>query len=301
MNVAQPRDYLKLHFIVLLWGSTAVIGKLISIPAVEMIFYRMMLATLGMIALMLIKRESFTIPVVDLVKLLLVGGLVAMHWIAFFGAGQISTASVSLVGFATASLWTAIIEPLSNRKKIQPLEVGLGIFVIIGLYIIFSFDFDFFLGLGLAIFSGLLLAIFAVINSHLVRRIPSATITLYEMLGGFMFTALFLPIYKDLWAIHGDLQLVPTNMDWFYIALLAIVCSVYAYSLSVELMKKISVFTIQLALNLEPVYGIIMAIILLDEGKHLNVAFYFGTAIILLAVMLYPFLKTKLASKGFPE
>jgi drug/metabolite transporter (DMT)-like permease len=299
MNTAQTSDYLKLHVIVFLWGSTAVIGKLISIPAVEMIFNRMLLASLGMIALMLIKKESFLIPTKDIIKLLLVGILVATHWIAFFGSGQVSTASVSLVGFATASLWTAIIEPLSNRKKIQPLEIGLGIFVIIGLYIIFSFDFDYFLGLGLGILSGLLLAIFAVINSHLVRRIPSTTITMYEMLGGFLFTSAFLPVYKMYWAKEGELQLLPTQMDWLYIGILAIVCSVYAYSLSVELMKKISVFTIQLALNLEPVYGIIMAVLLLNEGKYLNTPFYIGTAIILLAVLLYPYLKNRLVKSDF--
>ena len=299
MSTVQTSDYLKLHFIVFLWGSTAVLGKLISIPAVEMIFYRMLLASLGMIAFMLIKKESFIIRAKDILKLLLVGSLVATHWIAFFGSGQVSTASVSLVGFATASLWTAIIEPLSNRKRIQPLEIGLGAFVIIGLYIIFSFDFEYFLGLGLGILSGLLLAIFAVINSHLVRRIPSATITMYEMMGGFLFTAAFLPFYKNLWAIDGELQLTPAAMDWLYIGILAIVCSVYAYSVSVELMKKISVFTIQLALNLEPVYGIIMAVILLNEGKYLNTAFYVGAAIILLAVLLYPYLKSRLSKSNF--
>jgi drug/metabolite transporter (DMT)-like permease len=293
MNNAQPVDYLKLHFLVLLWGSTAVMGKLITIPAVEMVFYRTLLAALGMLIIINIKQETWLLPWADSIKLLLVGSLVAAHWIAFFGSGQVSTASVSLVGFATASLWTAILEPLSNRKKIQPLEIGLGIFVIIGLYIIFSFDFQFFLGLALGILSGLLLAIFAVFNSHLVKRIPSATITFYEMTGGFLFTCAFLPIYKNYWAMNGNLQLNPTSKDWVYISILAIVCSVYAFSVSVELMKKISAFTIQLALNLEPIYGIIMAVLVLQEGRYLNAAFYVGTAIIMLAVFLYPYLKSK--------
>lgn len=299
MNTAQTSDYLKLHFIVFLWGSTAVIGKLITIPAVEMIFYRMLLASLGMIVLMLIKQEKLFIPATDIIKLLLVGSLVSAHWIAFFWSGQISTASVSLVGFATASLWTAIIEPLANRKKIEPVEMGLGVFVLTGLYIIFSFDFEYYAGLGLGILSGLLLAIFSVINSHLVRRIPSTTITLYEMAGGFLFASAFLPIYATYWADGGTLQLTPTHTDWFYISLLAIVCSVYAYSVSVELMRKISVFTIQLTLNLEPVYGILIAAIVLNEGKHLNAPFYIGTAIIFMAVLLYPYLKKRFAKSDF--
>jgi drug/metabolite transporter (DMT)-like permease len=288
---ATTSDYLKLHFIVLLWGSTAVLGKLISIPAVEMVFYRTLLATIGMLLLIILTRGQLKVSFRDFLKLILVGLLVGAHWIAFFASGQISTASVSLVGFATASLWTAILEPLTNKRRIQFLEIGLGIFVLIGLYIIFHFDFAFYWGLFLGILSGLLLAIFAVVNSHLVKRIPSATITLYEMAGAFIFCSAFLPLYQNYWAVDHLLRLSPTALDWLYISILAIVCSVYAYSLSVELMKRVSVFVIQLTLNLEPVYGIIMAVWLLGEGKYLNTSFYFGTAIILAAVFFYPLLK----------
>lgn len=292
--MATTTDYLKLHFIVLLWGATAILGKLISIPAVEMVFYRTLLAAAGMVVLVAITRGQFSVTTGDFFKLIAVGLLVGAHWIAFFASGQVSTASVSLVGFATASLWTAIIEPMSNGKKIKPLEVGLGFFVIIGLAIIFHFDFEFYLGLVLGILSGLLLAVFAVINSHFVKRLPSATITLYEMAGGFLFTAAFLPVYQKYWAEGNALQLTPTTLDWFYISVLAIVCSVYAYSLSIELMKRISVFVIQLTLNLEPVYGIIMAVLILDESKYLSLSFYIGTLIILMSVLTYPWLKRKL-------
>ena len=282
-------DFLKLHFIVLLWGSTAIFGKLISIPAVEMVLYRTLLATLGMAVLILVTRGQVIVSWKDTVKLLSVGLLVGAHWIAFFASGQISTASVSLVGFATASLWTAIIEPLSNRQSVRPLEISLGVVVIIGLYIIFRFDFEYYVGLLLGILSGLLLAIFAVINSHLIKRLPAYTITLYEMAGGFVFTLLFLPVYQTVWA--DELSLVPTMMDWMYISVLAIVCSVYAYNLGIELMKRISVFAIQLTLNLEPVYGIILAIVILNESQYLNTSFYIGTGIILLSVFCYPLLK----------
>jgi drug/metabolite transporter (DMT)-like permease len=291
--MAQTSDYLKLHFIVLLWGATAILGRLISIPTVEMVFYRTLLATVGMVVLVATSGGQFRIGIGDLIKLVLVGFLVGAHWIAFFGSGQVSTASVSLVGFATASFWTAITEPLSHRRKIRPLEISLGIFVVIGLYVIFSFDFEFYLGLFLGILSGLLLAIFAVINSHFVARLPSATITLYEMAGAFLFTAAFLPLYQQYLADDMTLQLVPTALDWVYISILAIVCSVYAYSLSIELMKKIPVFVIQLTLNLEPVYGIVLAAIVLNETKQLHLSFYLGALIILLAVFCYPLLKKR--------
>jgi drug/metabolite transporter (DMT)-like permease len=292
--MASTTDYLKLHFIVLLWGVTAILGKLISIPAVEMVFYRTLLATLGMIALVAVTNGTFRLSTSDFLKLISVGFLVGAHWVAFFASGQVSTASVSLVGFATASLWTAIIEPISNKQRIKPLEVGLGILVIVGLYIIFHFDFEFYTGLFLGILSGLLLAIFAVINSHFIKRLPSSTITLYEMAGACVFTVLFMPVYQAYWAEGNTLHLSPTRLDWLYISILAIVCSVYAYSLSVELMKRISVFVIQLTLNLEPVYGIIMAIFILDESKYLNLSFYVGTVIILAAVIIYPLIKRRM-------
>lgn len=295
--MASTTDYLKLHFIVLLWGATAILGKLISIPAVEMVFYRTLIASIAMVMLVALSREKFWVSQSDLWKLLGVGFLVSAHWIAFFGSGQISTASVSLVGFATASLWTAILEPMSTKQKIKPLEIGLGIFVIIGLYIIFGFGFEFYWGLFLGVLSGFLLALFSVINAQMVKRLPSITITLYEMIGAFLFTAAFLPIYQQYGAIDNTLHLSPTWLDWFYIALLAIVCSVYAYSLSVELMKRISVFVIQLSLNLEPVYGIIMAIFILDESQYLNASFYVGTMVILIAVICYPLIKKKFASQ----
>ena len=291
----MPRtsDFLKLHFIVLLWGSTAIFGKLISIPAVEMVFYRTLLATVGMAFLVAATKGKFKVGTGDLVKLLSVGGLISAHWIAFFYSGQISTASVSLVGFATASFWTAIIEPLSHNQKIKPLEIALGIFVIIGLFIIFHFDFEFYWGLFLGVMSGLLLAIASVINSHFVKRLPATTITMYQMAGAFFFTAAFLPIYQIYWTEGNRLHLTATALDWIYISILAFACSVYAYSVSIDLMKRISVFTIQLALNLEPVYGILLAVIILDEAKHLNISFFIGTAVILGAVIGYPLIKKR--------
>ena len=294
--MATTSDYLKLHFIVFMWGSTAIVAKLISIPAVEMVFYRVLIAALGMAALILFRKETFKVSLKDFLLLIALGILVGAHWIAFFVSGQISTASVSLVGFATCSLWTAIIEPLSNKKKIKPLEIGLGLSVLVGLYVIFSFDFKFYWGLSLGILSGFLLAILSVFNSHLVRRVSSTTITFYEMVGGFIFCAAFLPIYQNYWAINHELILNPTLKDWIYITLLALACTVYAYSVTIELMKRLSVFVIQLSLNLEPVYGIMMAVLLLNEGKFLNLSFCIGTLIILASVACYPLLKRRFDS-----
>src|SRR5882762_5414216 len=202
-------DYLKLHFIVFLWGFTAVLGKLVLIPSVEMVFYRTVLAVFGMGVWMLAFRRDksgFTVAGSDLLKLLLTGLIIALHWLAFFGAGRIANPSTSLVGFATCSLWAALIEPIAKGRKIQLLEIGLGLVVLTGLVIIFSFDFQYRLGLLLAVISGLTAALFGVINSKIVARMHAYTITFYEMVGACAGVTLFFPVYSR-WMSGGELDL----------------------------------------------------------------------------------------------
>ena len=289
-------DYLKLHFIVFLWGFTGILGKLVSLPAVEMVFYRTLLAAIGMAVLLVILKRQFKVSSGDFVKILLTGFIVGVHWLTFFISARVSNVSVSLVGFATASLWTAFLEPIVKGYKIRTIEVGFGFIVLAGLYVIFSSDFSYSGGLILGVFSGLTCAIFSVINSQLVKKIDSFTITFYEMTGACIAVAMFLPIYQHYWAEGNLLRLSPTLNDWIYIALLAWLCSVYGYSAGVELMKKVSVFFFQLTLNLEPVYGIIMAVLVFGESEQMNTKFYVGTLIILFAVLLYPMVKRKLTT-----
>ncbi len=208
-------DYLKLHFIVFLFGFTAILGKLISLPSVEMVFYRTLLASAaGMGALILFTKGTFALPSQkDFWKLILTGLVVAAHWLTFFGSGRVANPSVSLVGFATCSFWAALIEPIAKQKKIQPMEVGLGLAVLIGLYVIFSFEFHYALGLLLGIASGLTAAIFSVINSKLVTRISSYTITFYEMAAACLGLIAFFPFYKTFFS-DGPLHLIPSALDW---------------------------------------------------------------------------------------
>lgn len=291
--MASRNDYLKLHFIVFLWGFSAIIGKLVTIPAVEMVFYRAIMAVIGMGIVIVATKGTFAVAGTQLMRLLLIGSIVAIHWMAFFGAARVSNVSVSLVGFATNSLWAALLEPWFNRTRIKKFELLLGLVVIIGLYIIFSFDFQYKLGLALGILAGFTSALFSVFNAKFVRSIPAFTITFYEMIGVFLSIGLFLPVYKYTWATNHTLHLVPSWMDLLYIGLLAGVCSVYAYSVAVELMKKISVFLLQLTLNLEPLYGIVMAVIVFGNQEKMGINFYLGTLIILGAVATYPMLKRK--------
>ncbi len=288
---ATTQDYFKLHFIVFLWGFTAVLGKLISIPSVEMVFYRTLLAAVGMGVVMLFLQKQFSVFGNDLLKIFLTSIIVAIHWITFFSSGKISNPSTSLVGFATCSFWAALIEPLVKGKKIHWLEIGLGCVVLIGLGIILAFNFQHPLGLFLGVISGLTAAIFSVINSKLIHRVNAYAITFYEMLGACFVILLFMPIYQAL--THTPLNLNASLLDWMYIAIMAWACSVYAFSVSINLSRKISVFFIQLALNLEPVYGILLALIIFGSREVMSLNFYMGTFIVLSAVVLYPILKKK--------
>jgi drug/metabolite transporter (DMT)-like permease len=293
--MATRNDYFQLHFIVFLWGFSAILGKLVTIPAVEMVFYRGILATVGMGILIVLTKGNFRVTPPQLLKLFLIGVIVAIHWVAFFGSARISNVSVSLVGFATNSLWAALLEPIFNKTRIKKSEVFLGLLVIAGLYVIFSFDFNYPEGLLLGILAGFTSALFSVFNARMVRDIPAHTITFYEMMSIFICIGLFLPFYPFL---SGEtLHLSPSGMDWMYMALLAGVCSVYAYSVAVELMKRISVFLIQLTLNLEPLYGIVMAVIIFRQHEKMDVNFYIGTALILSAVGSYPLIRMRMKSK----
>ncbi len=291
--MATTTDYLKLHFIVFLWGFTAVLGKLVLLPSVEMVFYRTLLAAGGMGVWMLAFRGTFKVTGPDLIKLFLTGLIIAIHWLAFFGAGRIANPSTSLVGFATCSLWAALIEPVAKGRKIQLLEIGLGLVVLLGLIVIFSFDFQYKLGLLLGVISGLTAALFGVINSRIVARLHAYTITFYEMVGACLGVIMFFPFYTRRLST-GVLDLTPGFLDWVYIALMAWACSVYAFSVSINLSKRLSVFFIQLTLNLEPVYGMILALLVFGQQEVMALHFYMGTLIILSAVVVYPFLTNKL-------
>lgn len=286
-------DYIKLHFIVFLWGFTAILGKLITLPAVEMVFYRTAIAAAGMAMVIFFRSGSLSIKFSDALKLFAIGLLVALHWISFFGSARLANVSVSLVGFATASLWTSLLEPLAQRKKVKGFEVGLGLCVIAGIFMIFSFSDQYRVGFLVGILSGFLAAVFSVINAGLVHRIPSRVITFYEMTGAFIGIGLFLPLYARQWAPGGELHLVPVAADIFYLIVLSLVCTVYAFTAMVELMKKIAVFFIQLTINLEPVYGIILALIFFGESEQMSFNFYLGALIILSAIALYPYLKRR--------
>lgn len=293
----EGKDYLHLHFIVLIWGFTAVLGMLIEMPSVEVVFYRTAIASLGLYILILLTKRSLRINGTrDFAIIIGTGVLIGIHWVTFFLSARISNVSVCLAGMATCSLWTAFIEPISLGRRVRGFEVVLGVIALIGIVIIFNVELDFFTGLIVAIFSAFVAAIFSVINGRLVKKYDPYVITFYEMMGACVSIAIFFPFYIS--SFSNGLQLSGSMLDFVYLTILAVVCTVYAYSISVELMKRLSVFTINLTVNLEPVYGIVLALIIFGESEEMSSGFYIGTALILVSVLLYPMLNRRFKRKA---
>ncbi|MEM1136474.1 MAG: DMT family transporter [Bacteroidota bacterium] len=287
------RDQLKLHFIIFIWGFTSILGKEISIPAVEVVFYRTLIAALTLFLLLLVLKKKLMLPIRAISSFLLTGLLVGAHWITFFASARISKISICLAGIATVSLFTAFLAPLIDRTKLKWLEILLGLVVILGLYTIFQFELDHIDGLLLALLSAFLAAVFSILNARFTKVYHPLTITFYEMIGACIFTLLFFPIYIQYFAETGTLNLALNSLDFLYMGLLAIICTVYAFYAGIEIMKRISAYNVNLTTNLEPVYGIILAFFIYGNDEKMSEGFYLGTFIILLSVLVYPYLDKK--------
>ncbi|MGV3558458.1 DMT family transporter [Larkinella arboricola] len=297
MNRPTLTDYLHLHFLVLIWGFTAILGLLISVPALTLVVYRTLLAAVGLGVLLVVQRKMVPVAPADRLKLLATGVVIALHWALFFGAARVANASVCLAGMATGSLWTSLLEPLFVRRRLQLIEVVLGMLVMAGLYMIFRFEIDRAAGLLMAVFSAMLAAVFTIVNSQFTRRYPPMTITFYEMSGAFGGSLLFLGLYLA-FGLETPSSLWPQPTDWLWIAILAFVCTVYAYSASVWLMRKFSAFAVNLTVNLEPVYGIALAWLFFGDRERMTTGFYAGTVVILVAVLVYPVWQRKMDKKN---
>lgn len=282
------KDYFKLHFIVLLWGFTAILGKLLSLPPVEIVLWRTGLAALGLGVLLPLRGVPVRVSGAQLARLLGVGILVAAHWITFFLAARLSSVSVCLAGMATLALWTSLLEPLLLRRPVRAYEVGLGLLTMAGLYLVSQAELDQLAGLLVAVLSAGLSALFSVLNSKLTRQHPPLQLTFYEMLGASLSIGLFLPFYGRYFTQGAGLHLGLHGHDWLWLLLLAGGCTVYAFSVFVELMKRLTPFTVNLTINLEPVYGIVLAVLIFGDQERMAGGFYLGTGLILLSVLIHP-------------
>jgi len=279
-----------LHFIVLIFGFTGILGKLISLEAERLVFWRVLLGG-GLVALwLLIQRKTERFPWKVWIKVALVGCAAAAHWVAFFGSIKASNVSVALATLATTPVFVSVLEPLIHRRKMDWRELLLGGVIIAGLLVLlwgpseadFALTSDqYYRGIGLALISAALAAVFSIFNSVLVRTYDSANLTRVELLSAAgVLAVLFVMDGKgrslDFWAI-------PTQ-DWLWLALLASLATAFAFLMSIEVMKRLSPFTTAVAINMEPVYAIVLAAVIFGDSERMGGWFYLGSAIIVGAV-----------------
>ncbi|HIG85177.1 MAG TPA: DMT family transporter [Verrucomicrobia bacterium] len=288
----MSRDYAKLHFVVILWGFTAILGELIQLESPVLVFYRVGLA--GIILAILIKliKAPGAKSKKGRIQMLANGLLLGTHWTLFFLAVKIANVSVCMIGMATTSMWTAILEPMLVKKRsFRAYEFGLGGIMIAAIALIVGSDFNYLSGLLIAIFSAGIGTLFSILNSGFTKKYNHYTIAFYQMIGATLIAGAGI-LLTALWKKSMP-NLIPSYQDIGWMLLLVFFCTVYAYAQYIELLKRLSVFTIHLSYNLEPVYGMIFAALFFSEHHLFGPLFYCGTAIIFISVIMHPFLERR--------
>jgi len=283
------RNILLLHLTVVVWGFTGILGALISISAIHLVWYRVLIAFVSLFLYFKLTNQSIKVSREYLLKFVLNGGLVGLHWILFFQSIKSANVSVTLVCMSSVTLFTALLEPLFNRKRIAPLELLIGLLIIFGIYLIFKFETQYVLGILLGLLCALCASLFSIFNAKLIRHSQATMISFYEMLGAWLWISLFLFFSQNF-----NTEMLLNSNDFIYLLLLGTVCTSAAYVAGVSVMKELSAFRVALITNLEPVYGILLALLFFKQNEKMSLGFYAGALIVLGAVFLYPVLKTKI-------
>ncbi len=296
---ATRRAYLELNFAVLLFGLTAILGDLISLSAVVLVWWRVLLTSLSLLKVVNWYHLLHELPRRVLWQFAGIGVLVALHWLTFFGAIKLANASIALVCFATTAVFTAFLEPLILRQRIKGYEIFLGLLVIPGMVLVVqNTRWDMMAGMVVGLVSAFLASLFGTLNKRLIAKTDPLNITFVELSSAWLFLCPILPIYLYL---NPEDAFWPTLSDWKYLLVLSLLCTTVGYWLAVRALRHLSAFATNLTINLEPIYGILLAIWILGEHKELSPRFYLGGGLILLTIFAYPFLRRRFVGRSVPE
>jgi len=281
--VFMKKAFLQLHFAVFLAGFTGVLGRLIVLNEGWLVWYRLLISSATMWVIFSLAKKLQRVSIKDILKLSGIGFLSALHWVSFYGSIKYANVSVALVCFSATGFFTALFEPFFSKKKINAIEVLLGLMVIAGIYVIFHFDPKYKTGIILGVICAILLAFVMILIRQFVQKINSQTILTYQLSGGFITLSLFMPFYLKAFPTS---YIFPNLSDWMWLLVLAWFCSVLAFQFSVNALQKLSAFTVNISFNLEPVYGILLAFFVYHENDELNWSFFIGLSLIVLALGL---------------
>ncbi len=281
------KSYLNLHLIVFIWGFTAILGALITIDADFLVWYRMLFAALFLGTFLLIKKIPFEISFSAVLKLVFVGLLIALHWITFFESIKVATVSITLSVFSLGAFIASILEPIFYGRKVLWYEVFFGLIIIAGLALILQVEINYLHGMLLALVSIVLGVVFTLFNGKLIAHHEPSVIAFYEFLAGFLFISIYF-LFKGSFTVES---FVLTPKNWLLILLLASICTAYAFTASVKVMRRLSPYTVMLTTNLEPVYGIVLAFFIIGGKEKMSTEFYVGALIIVITVILNGIIK----------
>ncbi|MEM6343450.1 MAG: EamA family transporter [Bacteroidota bacterium] len=285
------KAYLMMHIAIVLYGFTAILGKLIELPGITIVVYRMGITLLSLLFIPGAVKVALGLPAKTRWKIAFIGLLMAIHWVSFFQAIKLSNVSITLSCLASTALFTSLFEPLFFRRRIQWYEILLAAMVIVGFLFIFDVAGErYWLGMLVSVVSAITIALASVINKAVVDEVENVfSITLIEFVAGVAILLLVFPIYVQ---FFPETPIVPqSGMDWLYLIILALLCTTLAYSLTMMALRHVSAYTTTLSINLEPIYGMLMAAFFFQENEELGWRFYIGAAIILASVVLHPVLK----------
>ncbi|AEG99896.1 DMT family transporter [Lacinutrix sp. 5H-3-7-4] len=286
------KNYLHLHILVFIAGFTAILGKLISIEAVSLVWYRMVMASILMFIYIKIAKVDISIDKKTLLKFSIAGVIIALHWITFFASIDVSNISITLAMFSTGAFFASFIEPIIYKRKIIWYEILFGLIVILGIFIILQTEMKHIYGILLGIVSAFFSSLFAVLNGKFLEKDSATKISFYEFIAGVLFISIFIPVFGNgFTASYFNISI----KDLGYLLVLASICTAYAFIASTYVMKQISPYTVVLTYNLEPIYGVFLAILIFPLSEKMSSSFYYGAVIILTTVLLNGILKNKKA------
>jgi drug/metabolite transporter (DMT)-like permease len=292
----KTSTFFLLHATVLVLGFTGILGKLISLETAELVWYRLLIATIAMFIILNIRKKKFILSRKHTLLFLGIGIIVGLHWFCFFESIKSANVSVALGCLASQSLFTSFLEPIIHKKKLLWFDVLTGIFILGGLYIIFQFETSYITGIIYGIMAAFLASLFSVLNDkHAKKEIAVNIMTFYEMLGGFIGVNILFLLMGEKLALH------PSHFegyDMVYLLILGTVCTAGAFVLIIDLIKRLGAFTVLLAINLEPVYGILAAFLIFGDSEKMTLGFYIGALIIIIAVFLHPFFSKRIQKKA---
>lgn len=282
------RYHFLLHGVIFLWGFTGILGRIITIPSFSIVWWRMSIALVGLVAFMIVTRRPFRTTTTRAASYLFVGMITAAHWLFFFEALKVSNVSITLTTLASTSLFVAFAEPIFFKRRIIPYEIVLGLLTLGGLAIIFQAESDYSLGVLYALASAVLAAIFGTVNGVFVKNDRPTLITAYEMLGG----VIAISIYYLLVGGFSSFEM-PVGYDWLWLLILGLVCTSMAFVVSIEVLKVLSPFTASMSINMEPIYAIIFALLIFKDDEFMSPLFYVGALIVIAAIFANGFLKMR--------